>query len=218
VAVVDRANGAVVDRANGAVEELAAQGPDPALSERICGRRSDRGFEDLEAFGSKTLVDRVDELGSTIANQPASTRHPTGPWTTQTIRNFCIRLGDSHRFRVLIRDRAGQFARSFDTVLAGSGITAIRTPPRPPQANAHAERGVRTLRHELLDRTIIWNETQLRQRLDEYVEHYNTQRPHQGIGQRAPNDSGNVIAIRPCQPIIPARTCSGLINQYRPAA
>ena len=82
-----------------------------------------------------------------------------------------MRVGDHHPFRCLIRDGAGQFTFSFDTVLEGSGITAIRTPPRSPQANAFAERWVRTLRHELLDRTIIWNPRQLRRLLEEYVEH-----------------------------------------------
>ena len=106
------------------------------------------------------------------------TANPTGPWTTQAARNLTMRLTEHHPFRYLIRDGAGQFTRSFDTVLAGSGITAIRIPPRSPQANAFAERWVRTLRHELLDRTIIWNETQLRQLLEEYIEHYNTRRPH----------------------------------------
>ena len=116
-----------------------------------------------------------------------------------------MQLADRHPFRYLIRDGAGQFTRPFDTVLAASGITAIRISPRSPQANAFAERWVRTLRHELLDRTIIWNERQLRQLLEEYIEHYNTHRPHRGLHQRAPNDTGNV-------------TCNGLINQYRTAA
>jgi len=146
------------------------------------------------------------------------TANPAGPWTAQTIRNFCIRLADGHRFRFIIRDGAGQFTRSFDTVLAGSNITAIRIPPRSPQANAYAERWVRTLRHELLDRTIIWNERQLRQLLEEYIEHYNTQRPHRGIGQRAPNDTGNLVPIGPGHPIQRHTTCNGLINQYRTAA
>ena len=86
------------------------------------------------------------------------TANPTGPWTTQAARNLMMRLEDGHPFRFLIRDGAGQFTRSYDNVLAGSNITAIRIPPRSPQANAFAERWVRTLRHELLDRTIIWNE------------------------------------------------------------
>ena len=131
------------------------------------------------------------------------TANPTGPWTTQAARNFRMRLADSHRFRYLIRDGAGQFTCSYDTVLAGSGIIAIRIPPRSPQANAYAERWVRTLRHELLDRTIIWNETQLRRLLDDYIEHYNTHRPHQASGSPVPGRT---------------TTCAGLINDNRPAA
>jgi putative transposase len=146
------------------------------------------------------------------------TTNPTGPWTTQAARNLMMRLGDSHPFRFLIRDGAGQFTSSFDNVLSTSGITAIRTPPRSPQANAFAERWVRTLRHELLDRTIIWNEHQLRRLLEEYIEHYNMHRPHRGIHQRAPNDTGEVVAISPGQPIQRHTTCGGLVNQYRTAA
>ena len=66
-----------------------------------------------------------------------------------------------------LRDRGGHLLHfwimaAFDVVLAGSWITALRTPPRSPQANAYAERWVRGLRRELLDRTIIWNQQQLR--------------------------------------------------------
>ena len=146
------------------------------------------------------------------------TTNPTGPWTTQTARNLCMRLGDHDPFRFMIRDGAGQFTRPFDTVLAASGITAIRIPPCSPQANAHAERWERTLRHELLDRTIIWNERQLRQLLEEYIEHYNTHRPHRGISQRAPNDAGNVTPIGSDHPKQRHGTCAGLVNQYSTAA
>ena len=104
-----------------------------------------------------------------------------------------MRLPDAHGFRFLIRDGAGQFTASFDTVLAGSGITAIRSPPRSPQANAFAERWVRALRHELMDRTIIWNERQLRRLRAEYVEHY-------GCKSSGPSDGvalGDELAIGP---------------------
>jgi putative transposase len=95
----------------------------------------------------------------------------------------------------------------------------IQIPPRAPQANAFAERWVRTLRHELLDRTIIWNRRQLETLLVGYVEHYNTHRPHRGLHQRPPDDSDDVVtAIRPGQPIQRHPTCGGLINEYRPAA
>jgi len=160
----------------------------------------------------------VIEIATRRVHLAGITTTPTGPWTTQAARNLLMRRNYAHGFRFLIRDGAGQFTRSFDEVLAGSGITAIRTPPRAPQANAFAERWVRTLRHELLDRTIIWNERQLRRLLVEYVEHYNRHRPHRGIAQRAPGDTETVVPIRPGQRIERHTTCAGLINEYRPAA
>jgi putative transposase len=95
----------------------------------------------------------VIEVASRRVHLAGITTNSSGPWTTQAARNLLMRFPDTHRFRFLVRDGAGQFTASFDTVLAGSGITSIRTPPRAPQANAYAERWVRTLRHELLDRT-----------------------------------------------------------------
>jgi transposase InsO family protein len=84
-------------------------------------------------------------------------------------------------------------------------------------ANAYAERWVRTLRHELLDRTIIFNVRQLRALLTEYVDHYNTHRPHRALRQRAPNDH-EVVTIVPGRTTERHPTCAGLINQYRNAA
>jgi transposase InsO family protein len=160
----------------------------------------------------------VIEVATCRVHLAGITTNPTGPWTTQAARNLLMHLPHDHGFRFLVRDGAGQFTRSFDAVFAGSGITAIRIPPRSPQANAFAERWVRTLRHELLDRTIIWNEKQLRQLLEEYLSHYNTHRPHRGMNQRAPDDRGEIAAIGPGQPIRRHTTCSGLINEYRSAA
>jgi putative transposase len=160
----------------------------------------------------------VIEIATRRVHIAGITTNPTGAWTTQAARNLLMRLPDTHRFRFLIRDGAGQFTASFDNVLAGSGITAIRTPPRAPQANAHAERWVRTLRHELLDRTIIWNKRQLRVLLAQYVEHYNEHRPHRSLDQHAPDDHADVTPIGAGQPIRRRTTCSGLINEYRPAA
>ncbi len=120
-------------------------------------------------------------------------------------------------FRFVIHDGGGQCDATFDTMFTAAGITAITTPPRAPRANAFAERWDRTLRHELLDRTLIWNERQLRALLVEYIEHYNTHRPHRSLHQRAPNDT-EVAAIAPGRTIQRHSTCGGLINEYRAAA
>jgi putative transposase len=171
------------------------------------------------AFLRRYHVLFIIEVGTRRVHLAGITTNPTGPWTTQAARNFLMRLRDDHGFRYLIRDGAGQFTRTFDDVLRGAGITAIRIPPRSPQANAFAERWVRTLRHELLDRTIVWNERQLRALIVEYLDHYNQHRPHRGINQRAPNDDEAVVTpIRPGHPIERRTTCAGLINEYRPAA
>ena len=62
------------------------------------------------------------------------TTNPTGAWTTQAARNFCMRTDRSIRF--VIRDGAGQFLAGFDDVFRGEGATIIRTPPCTPVAKA----------------------------------------------------------------------------------
>jgi putative transposase len=109
------------------------------------------------------------------------TSKPDGPWTTQQARNLPADLGDrAASFTYLVRDRAGQFTAAFDTVLADAGIEVVRIPPRCPQANGYAERFVSTVRAKLTDRILIFGRRHLNAVISEYVEHYNTQRPHRG--------------------------------------
>jgi putative transposase len=96
-------------------------------------------------------------------------------------------LGDhAANFRFLVRDRAGQFTDSFDAVLAGTGIEAVKIPPRSPRANAYAERFVLTARTEVTDRMLILGERHLRSVLAEYARHYNGRRPHRSRQLRPP--------------------------------
>src|ERR1035437_2346199 len=83
-------------------------------------------------------------------------------------------------------DRAGQFTGSFDAVFQAEGIRILASPPQAPRANSICERIIGTLRRELLDRLLIVNEHHLRQVLTEYLQHYNTARPHRALGQLAP--------------------------------
>jgi putative transposase len=121
------------------------------------------------------------------------------------------------RFRLLVRDRAGQFTASFDTVLAEAGIEVVKIPPRCPRANCFAERFVLTVRTELTDRMLIFSERHLRRALATYAAHYNTQRPHRALQLRPPRPGSPVpdpvhgrIRRRPI--------LGGLINHYEPAA
>ncbi len=80
--------------------------------------------------------------------------------------------GHVRRFRFLVRDRAGQFAASFDAMLTDAGIEVVKIPPRCPRANCFAERLVLTVRTELTDRMLIFGERHLRRVLAEYAAHY----------------------------------------------
>jgi transposase InsO family protein len=127
------------------------------------------------------------EHGTRRAHLAGVTAHPDGAWTTQAARNFLMDLGqraDSVKF--LIRDRAGQFTESFDTVFIADGIRILRSPPQAPRANAVCERIIGTLRRELFDRLLIVNEQHLRRVLTEYLIHYNKARPHRTLGQLPP--------------------------------
>jgi putative transposase len=146
------------------------------------------------------------------------TTNPDGAWTTQQARNLLMDLGDRKEdFRFLIRDRAGQFTTSFDTVLTDAGIEVVKIPPRCPRANCYADRFVGTTRREATDRLLIINEHHLRSVLDRYAPHYNHRRPHQARQLTPPQPEHPTP--HPSQTSAQRRpVLGGLINEYEPAA
>jgi transposase InsO family protein len=108
---------------------------------------------------------------------------------TQTVRNLLMDLEDTGhlaRVRFLIHDRDGKYPALIDEILAVAGITTVLTGVRTPRMNSIMERWVKTLRTELLDRMLIWNEAHLRHALHEYQRHYNLHRTHRSLAAAAP--------------------------------
>ncbi|WP_242624332.1 integrase core domain-containing protein [Micromonospora kangleipakensis] len=158
------------------------------------------------------------EVGSRYVHILGVTANPDGPWTTQQARNLLMELGEqTDRFRFLIRDRAGQFTASFDTLLADAGITIVKIPPRCPRANAFAERFVLTVRSEVTDRMLIFGAQHLRHVLTTYAAHYNGRRPHRALRLTPPRSTRPVV--NPDRRHIARRpVLGGLTNEYDRAA
>ena len=125
------------------------------------------------------------ELESRRVHFAGCTTNPSGAWVVQQARNLSF-SGLFERMRFLIHDRDSKFTASFDEVFRSEGITVIHTPVRAPQANAYAERFVRTVRTECLDWLLIVGRSHLEHVLRIYIQHYNRERPHRGLALQPP--------------------------------
>jgi putative transposase len=127
------------------------------------------------------------EHGTRRVHLAGCTSHPNSTWVTQQARQLMWEMEDQEpQIRFLIRDNDKKFSISFDSVFVSEGVEIVRTPFQAPKANAIAERWVRSVREECLDRLFILNERHLYRVLNEYITYYNGARPHQGIEQRTP--------------------------------
>jgi putative transposase len=156
----------------------------------------------------------VVEHGRRRVHLAGITAHPTGPWVAQQARNLLMDLGEhANRFQFLIRDRDSKFTAAFDAVFAGADIRIIRTPARAPRANAIAERFIGTLRRECLDHLLITGPRHLAAVLREYLDHYNTHRPHRSLNQHSPAGRTPPPSRPTVRPLRRDRL-GGLIHEY----
>jgi hypothetical protein len=100
-------------------------------------------------------------------------------------------------------------------VFRSEGIRVIKTPVRSPQANAYAERWIRTVRTECLDWLLIVSRSHLDRVLRQYVGHYNRQRPHRGINIGVPT-GGEISVIPPSLRLRRRDVLGGLVHEYYP--
>ena len=89
-------------------------------------------------------------------------------------------------------DRGTKFSKSFREILEADEIKCVRLPPRSPNLNAHLERFFGSLKNECLSRMIFFGEGSLRRAVTAYLEHYHTERNHQGLGNRLINPGKEV--------------------------
>jgi len=117
----------------------------------------------------------------------------------------------------VICDWDTKFTRRFLQVLKDYGVATVLTPYRAPDCNGFAERFVRSIKEECLDRMIFFGTTSLPRAIAEYVDHYHRERPHQGLGNTVLEGT---LDPRPT-PVTEVRCeerLGGLLHHYRRAA
>ncbi len=143
------------------------------------------------------------ELSTRKVTVAGVTPHPHGRFMSQVARNLTDEFdGFLHGKRFLIHDRDTKFSSDFKRILADAGVESVQCPARAPNCNAYAERFVRIIKEECLNRMIFFGEPSLRRALTQFTAHYHGERNHQGLGNQlieldcAPSRTSGAVRCR----------------------
>jgi putative transposase len=162
------------------------------------------------------------ELAARRVQVAGVTTNPDGGWVAQQARNLFLATaeGGGRRLRFVLRDRDAKFCGGFDDVFRAEGAEVLVTPVQAPNANAYAERWIRTVRAECLDWLLIVSRGHLEQVLRMYVQHHNQHRPHRALGLEPPEPSASLTLVGETRRARVRRRdlLGGLLHEYRRAA
>ncbi len=161
------------------------------------------------------------ELDTRRVHLAGVTANPNGVWVTQQARNLLMLLGErGRRLGFLVRDRDAKFCRGFDDVFRSEGAEVVLTPVQAPNANAYAERWIRTVRAECLDWLLVLGRSHLARMLSVYVNHYNRHRPHRALGLQPPAPPAPLVLVSEDRrgSVHRRDLLGGLLHEYRRAA
>jgi len=107
---------------------------------------------------------------------------PHDEWMKQVARNLTDAVdGFLRNACYLIHDRDPLFSESFRAMLGAVGVKTVKLPAKSPNLNAYAERFVRSIKYECLNRMVLLGENHLRLVVREYIAHFHFERNHQGL-------------------------------------
>ena len=155
------------------------------------------------------------DLKTRRAHIAGMTTQPDEGFMAQVARNLTDAVdGFLHAHRLLICDRDSKFTAQFKRLLGDSGVDVISTPKMAPNANAYAERFVLSIKSECLWKMIFFGEASLRRAIAAYMEHYQAERPHQGLGnvKIEPSSESTVGEVRCTERL------GGILKSYSRAA
>jgi transposase InsO family protein len=156
------------------------------------------------------------ELKTRRVHFAGCTTSPGDDWMKQTARVLTNHEdGFLQGKRYLIMDRDSKFSESFRSFLSNEGVEPVRLPPRSPNMNAHLERFFGSLKSERIDRLILFGEKAMRNAVNQYLEHYHAERPHQGLGNDliVPMQTSSSLDAK----IETPKRLGGLLRSYRRA-
>ncbi len=145
-----------------------------------------------------------------------ATLNPTEEWCATQAVAFCRHVQmNSLTCERVYHDRDAKYGRAFDAALARRGVKGIYIAPRAPNLQAYIERWVQSIRVECLDHFLVIGEKHLNFLVSEYVRHFLSERPHQGVGNAPlvespapPEDVPRPSDVR-CE-----RSLGGLLQHY----
>jgi transposase InsO family protein len=127
----------------------------------------------------------VIRLADRAVKNAGITTRPDEAWMLQIARNVTdSQAGALHAKQYLIIDRDTKYSEQFRRLIRDNGTKVIRLPPRSPNLNAYAERFVRSIKDECLNRMIFIGQASLHRAVAEYMDHYHRERNHQGLDNR----------------------------------
>ncbi len=152
-------------------------------------------------------------LSTRSAHIARVTTAPNGAFMKQVARNLTdVSDGFLLNKAFLLMDRDTKYTEEFRDYLDREGVKPVRCPVRASNCNAFAERFVHSIKDECLDRMILFGEASLRRALREYVAHYQTERNHQGVGNRLLEPLASVRSTD--EPIQCRERLGGMLNYY----
>jgi transposase InsO family protein len=111
------------------------------------------------------------------------TEHPTGDWILNAIRSQTMDDMPLAKRKYWVHDNDKKYPKKrMQQLLKDRGLKSVPICPYVPDMNAYAERFVRSVHEECFDHIIFMNDDMLSEAATTYFQHYNTVRPHQGIG------------------------------------
>ena len=116
--------------------------------------------------------------------------------------------------KFLTSDRDARYADAFDAVFTATGTRIITTPGQAPRANAICERWIASARRECTDRILIAGRRHLQHTLSEYVDHYNTHRPHRTLSQQPPGGRTHAASAEDNIRVRRRDRLGGLLHEY----